>query len=256
MKDLSLPFHIWAIADLHLSFGVPNKSMEAFGDEWKNWTDTLKKNWIEKISPDDLVLIPGDISWAMHVKDAIPDLEWIDNLPGTKVMVRGNHDFWWASKSKASKILPPSIHIIQNDVFNFQGVSVAGARLWDTAEFNFFPFIDIKEGTPAKALTAYGGKSEKNEKVYARELGRLQLSLNELDQDALLKVCMTHYPPIGAELKDSKASKLLEAHTIDFCVFGHLHSLKKGISLFGKKNHICYLLSSCDYLKFQPIQLI
>ncbi len=252
MKKISLPFHIWAIADLHLSFGIPNKSMEVFGDEWKNWTEILKNNWITHISPDDLVLLPGDISWAMHVEDALVDLEWIDRLPGTKVMIRGNHDYWWASKSKVEKILPPSIHIIQNDAFNFQGVSIAGARLWDTAEFDFFPYIDIKEGTPAKALAAYEGKSEKNQKVFARELSRLQLSLNALDPNALLKICMTHYPPIGADLKDSTVSNLLEKHQIDLCVFGHLHSLKKGISLFGEKNSIPYILSSCDYLHSHP----
>lgn len=256
MKQPQLDFNIWALGDLHLSFGVPNKGMEVFGDEWKGWTDILESHWDQTIKDKDLVLLPGDISWATHLEDALPDLEWIDRLPGTKVMIRGNHDYWWSSKSKVLNILPPSLHIIQNDVFNFNGVSIGGARLWDTAEFHFNDYIVIKEGTPAKKLAAYEGNDEKNEKIYAKELIRLELSLKELDPDADLKLCMTHYPPISASLEDSKASHILEQYGVQSCIFGHLHSLKKGISLFGEKNGIHYALTSCDYLDFQPLKII
>lgn len=255
MNNPQLNFNIWALGDLHLSFGVPNKGMEVFGNEWEGWTEKLHKNWKESIKDQDLVLLPGDISWATHLEDALPDLEWIDNLPGTKVMIRGNHDYWWSSKSKVFGILPPSIHIIQNDVFNFNGVSIAGARLWDTAEFDFNDYIVIKEGTPAKKLSTYEGHDEKNEKIYAKELIRLELSLKELDPNAALKICMTHYPPINSSLDDSKASKILENYGIQYCVFGHLHSLKKGLSLFGKKNSLHYFLTSCDFLDFQPLKI-
>lgn len=255
MHHPHLDFNIWALGDLHLSFGVPNKGMEVFGEEWAGWTETLQRNWAGSIQDEDLVLIPGDISWATHLEDALPDLEWIDKLPGTKVMVRGNHDYWWSSKSKVLSILPPSLHIIQNDVFNFKGVSIGGARLWDTSEFDFNDYIVIKEGTPAKKLAAYEGHDEKNEKIYAKELIRLELSLKELDPDAHLKICMTHYPPISASLEDSKASRILEQYGIQNCVFGHLHSLKKGIPLFGEKNGVRYALTSCDFLDFQPLKI-
>ncbi|ADI37709.1 putative phosphoesterase [Waddlia chondrophila WSU 86-1044] len=255
MESQTMNFNIWAIGDLHLSFGVPNKGMEAFGETWSNWTERLKSNWISSIKPQDLVLLPGDISWATHLEDAIPDLEWIDKLPGTKVMIRGNHDYWWSSKSKVESILPSSLHIIQNNVFNFQGVAIAGARLWDTAEFNFNAFIDVKEGTPAKKLAAYEAEDEKNGKIYAKELIRLELSLKELRDHASHRLCMTHYPPLSASLADSRASRLLEKYGIQTCVFGHLHSLKKGVSLFGEKNGVNYALTSCDYLDFQPLKI-
>jgi len=256
MSKKNIDFNIWAIGDLHLSFGVPNKGMEAFGDEWTNWTDKLQQHWKSSIRPEDLVLLPGDISWATHLEDALPDLEWIDRLPGTKVMIRGNHDYWWSSKSKVLGILPSSLHIIQNDVFNYQGVSVAGARLWDSAEFNFNAFIDVKEGTPAKKLALYEGEDEKNAKIFAKELIRLELSLKELPDDAAHRICMTHYPPIGSDLEDSQASRILENYGVEICVFGHLHSLKKGLSLFGEKNAVTYALTSCDYLGFQPLKIL
>jgi uncharacterized protein len=257
MTEAPFSFHIWAIADLHLSFGIPGKEMDVFGDEWRDWTAKLQAHWVERIQPEDLVLLPGDISWATHLEDALPDLQWIDKLPGTKVMIKGNHDYWWSSKSKIAAILPPSLHIIQNDAFSFQGVSIAGARLWDTAEFNFNAYIDIKENTPAKKLTSYEGRNDTNKKIYHRELSRLELSLKEMDAQAPLKICMTHYPPIGAELEDSVASRLLEKYSVDICVFGHLHSLKNDARpLFGEKNGIHYHLTSCDYLNFQPLQLL
>ena len=100
-----LDFTIWAIGDLHLSFGVPNKGMEVFGNEWNGWTEKVKQNWTACIKPQDLVLLPGDISWATRLEDAVPDLEWIDKLPGTKVMIRGNHDYWWPGSKKKLKSL-------------------------------------------------------------------------------------------------------------------------------------------------------
>src|SRR5690349_8684871 len=105
---------IWALADLHLSFGVPDKEMDFFGDQWIGWTKKVESQWRDLVSPDDLVLIAGDISWATSLEDAIPDLKWIDQLPGTKVILRGNHDFWWTSLKKITEVMPKSIHIIQN----------------------------------------------------------------------------------------------------------------------------------------------
>ncbi len=97
---------VWALADLHLSFGVPGKSMDLFGDKWAGHPEKIRTHWLRLIAPDDLVLLPGDISWAMHTEDAQPDLDFIAALPGTKVMIRGNHDYWWNSLNKVEKILP------------------------------------------------------------------------------------------------------------------------------------------------------
>lgn len=249
-------YSVWAIADLHLSFGIKNKQMDVFGEEWTNWTKKIADSWKASVSEDDLVLIPGDISWAMHLEDAVPDLEWIDELPGTKVIIRGNHDYWWSSKSKVAKIVPPSVHFIQNDTFDWNDISIAGARLWDTPEFNFMDYTIIKENKQAKALTDFDADAEQKEKIFLRELGRLELSLQKLNPNAKHRIAMTHYPPIGADLQDTRASKLLEKYKIDICVFGHLHSLKPQSLPFGEKDGIQYHLTSCDYLDFNPLKIL
>ncbi len=244
---------IWAIGDLHLSFGVANKSMDIFGPQWEGHAATIEKNWRAVVHPEDLVLIPGDISWAMRLDDAIADLLWIDQLPGTKVMIKGNHDYWWDSISKITKVLPPSIHIVQNNAFHWKGVAISGARLWDSPEYNFNSLIEFKENPKAKNIKDPEEivQDVLSQKIFARELERLKLSLQCMDPKAILRVCMTHYPPISANLDASRASKLLEDFHVDHCVFGHLHSLSKNTpTLFGQKNGVTYHLTSCDFLEF------
>lgn len=246
---------IWAIADPHLSFGVANKSMEAFGPLWKDYTKKIEQAWKERVHPDDLVLIAGDISWALRLEDVIPDLQWIDSLPGIKVMIKGNHDLWWDSLSKLKKILPPSIHCIYNNSFTWKGVSIGGTRLWDTREYNFDPFIHFQENSNAKKNKTIPQEKDE-EKIFLRELERLKLSLKSLDPNASFRIAMTHYPPISADLKPSRTSLLLEEFNINVCAFGHLHSVKKDALPFGETRGIRYVLTSCDYLNFEPIRII
>jgi uncharacterized protein len=241
---------IWAIGDLHLAFGVPEKSMEAFGLAWKDYMRRLEENWKDVVGNDDLVLIPGDISWALKFEEALVDLKWIDALPGTKVIVKGNHDYWWPSNKKLSQALPPSIHFINNTVFNWNGVTIGGSRLWDTEEYSFNAFIEFQENPLTKPKEV---DKAQEQKIFERELQRLKLSLEKLDDTAHMRIAMTHYPPISADLQDSKASKILEEYRIDVCVFGHLHNVKKDRPLFGEKNNIQYLFTSADYLNFKPI---
>lgn len=228
--------------------------MDVFGPEWSNWTDKIAEAWKERVAPEDLVLIPGDISWAMTLDQVKLDLEWIDRLPGTKVMIRGNHDYWWSSKAKIQKILPPSLHIIQNDSFDFHQISVAGARLWDTEEYHFRDYVLMRprEGSTSKIKTE---EPDEDEKIFTRELSRLEMSLKTLNPQAQIKVAMTHYPPIGADLQDSHASTLLSRYDVSFCVFGHLHSMKEASLPFGTKEGVHYALTSCDYLHFCPLKL-
>lgn len=247
---------VWAIADLHLAFGVPNKSMDVFGEPWTNYTEKIKKNWLENIGPDDLVLIPGDISWAMKLEEARPDLEWIHQLPGTKVILRGNHDFWWTSIKQIEAILPPSIHLIQNNTCHWKDFSIAGARLWDTPEYRFNTFINYMENPRAKKLADEEDRSAEAEKIFQRELGRLELSLKEMAKKDTLRIAMTHYPPIGADLAPSQTSALLEKYKVKICAFGHLHNVRKGALPFGEKNGIRYCLTSADYLDFMPLKLM
>ena len=252
--------NVWAISDLHLSFGVPDKEMDVFGPEWQGYTDRLAVAWREQIKVNDLVLVAGDISWAMRLEEAVPDLEWIHDLPGHKVILKGNHDYWWTTFSKIEKAMPESIHILHNNALLFGDFAIGGSRLWDTPEYNFGEYIIYNENPTISKAKPEPELSEEEvqrilhnqEKIYDRELHRLKLSLTAMDQDAAKRVVMTHYPPINAELADSQVSRLLEAHNIDTCVFGHLHRVRRDKKMFGIKNNVKYVLTSCDYLDFVP----
>lgn len=248
---------IWALADLHLAISTPEKNMEAFGNPWNNYMERIKTNWEKQIREEDLILIPGDICWATKLSEAHADLHWIDALPGTKVILKGNHDYWWPSAKKLREALPPSIHFIYNNVFNWHGVSIGGARLWDTPEYRFDEIITEVKNPFKQAKTEQEKEREEalSPKLFERELNRLKISLSQLDKSARLRIAMTHYPPIGIELRDSRASKIFETYNVNISIFGHLHNIKKDLSLFGEKNGVLYLLTSADYLTFDPIML-
>ncbi len=249
---------IWAIGDLHLSFGVEGKEMDVFGPGWENHAERIKEHWTATVGRDDLVLLPGDISWAMRPEEAAADLAWIHKLPGTKVMIKGNHDYWWGSLKKISEILPPSIHIVQNNAFHWKEAAIGGARLWDTPEYSFGKFIDFRENPREKQApdAEAAVQEELNQKIFDREIERLKLSLKQLRPDAKIRIAMTHYPPIGADLERSRASQILEENGIQVCVFGHLHNIKSGCALFGEARGVRYLLTSSDYIRHQPIAVL
>lgn len=246
---------VYALADLHLAFGVPNKSMEVFGPAWANYAGKIEEAWRSQIQDNDLVLVAGDISWGMSLEEAKKDLDWIAALPGTKFMIRGNHDYWWGSLAKLQTILPSNIKLIQNNVLNWNGLSIGGARLWDTPEYGFSEVIDYKEN-PKEKKDKTAPSPEETEKIFTRELLRLEASLSQLDKNASKRIAMTHYPPISKELQPSRASRILEKHGVDICVFGHLHNVKEGALPFGKSNGVDYKLTSADYLDFKPLKLL
>jgi predicted phosphohydrolase len=245
---------IWAIADLHLSFGVPDKHMRVFGPQWENYTEKIEEAWRAAVSEEDLILIPGDISWAMRPQQAKPDLDWIGQLPGTKVFLKGNHDYWWTSLAKLAPFLPPSCHLIQNNSFTWKGASIAGTRLWDVPGLNFSSAIDYKSAECVKLVEK--DLSKESEIIYARELSRLETSLKSMNPKATVRIAMTHYPPVGPQLQETEASRLLEKYKIQICVFGHLHNVKPEVQLFGNLHGIDYFLTACDYLeRFRPIKI-
>ncbi|MGR3952261.1 MAG: metallophosphoesterase [Chlamydia sp.] len=248
---------IWAIGDLHLSFGIPNKSMELFGPLWREHPKRVEQHWDASIDNEDLVLIPGDISWAMKLEEAIPDLRWIDERPGTKVMIKGNHDHWWSSLSKVRKALPPSIHVIQNDAFIWQGqIAIGGARLWDSDEYHFYNWVEYVERENGINRAHHMQNSSPEDRViYQRELIRLEESLKKMPHN-LYKIAMTHYPPIGPNLNSSAASSLFSKYGVSQVVFGHLHSLKQELKnrpIFGMAQEMQYTLTSCDWIDSKPI---
>ena len=231
--------------------------MDVFGPNWKSHAEKIAANWKSTIHPDDLVLVPGDLSWAMKIDEVVPDLNWVHDLPGTKVMIKGNHDYWWGSLSKIAPVLPPSIHLIQNNAFHWKNVAVGGARLWDTPEYSFGSFIEFQENPRAKQADPEELVQEEfSEKIFNRELERLKMSLAKLDPTATIRIAMTHYPPIGADLVPSRASQILEQNQIQICVFGHLHNIKANTPLFGTARGVRYVLTSCDYIHFQPIAIL
>ncbi len=232
--------------------------MAVFGPSWEGYMDRIKRNWENLVALEDLVLLPGDISWASTIQEAHQDLAWIDQLPGTKVLLKGNHDYWWPSSTRLKEALPPSIHFIHNTVFNWGDISIGGSRLWDSSEYSFEQIIEMVEPPLRKKKHKKEDEIEedKRRQIFERELIRLDLSLSKLSPKAKIRIAMTHYPPISFDLKESLASKILEMHKVDICVFGHLHSVKTSLPIFGRKNQVLYTLVSSDYLKFIPLKVI
>lgn len=248
---------VFAIADLHLSAARP-KPMDVFGPTWTDHAERVRANWCETVGPEDIVLIAGDISWAMGLEEALPDLEWIAALPGEKVLVKGNHDYWWSGISKVRRAAPAGLHFLQNDSVVLGGFAATGTRLWDFPEIQW-PLppgaAEVGEAVKAKAAPARTAPTD-DEKIRARELERLRLGLARLP-DALLRVVMLHYPPVGAEAEPTTITRLLDEHDIDLCVFGHLHALGDGTRTgadctIGRTR---YVLTACDWLDCAPIHL-
>lgn len=224
----------FAISDLHLSF-TSNKPMDRFGDHWARHWEKIERSWRERISEEDLVLVPGDHSWALKLEHAGPDLEFIQNLPGHKVLVRGNHDYWWQSLGKVRKRFP-GLHFLQNDAIRIGQVALCGTRGWDLPGSNGF-------------------EDAEDEKIYRRELERLKLALEALDKDAAVRVALLHYPPLFPYRRESEFTQLLQAFKIDICVYGHLHRAGGHKPFQGLQNGVHYYLVSCDMIDFEPIEI-
>ncbi len=219
---------IFAISDLHLSVNNP-KPMDIFGPTWEGYVDKIFADWKEKVGEDDLVLMAGDFSWAMRLEDTAPDFEMLENLPGKKIIIRGNHDYWWKSISAVRAVLPKGFFAIQNDAMKFDDVIVCGTRLWTLPD-------------RTKPLTP------ENEKIYKRELIRLELTLQEakkLQTAGERIVCMLHYPPYTFREEDNEVTALLEKYGVWRVVYGHIHAFCRQ-NLVLDKNGIKYYLTSCD----------
>ncbi len=245
---------LFAIADLHLSFARP-KPMDVFGEAWADHAEQIRSAWCERVGADDLVLVAGDISWAMRLAGALPDLAWIDALPGRKVLIRGNHDYWWESIGKLRALPYESLYFLQYDVLRFGELAICGTRLWDLPEVSW---PQEYRAMPADVRQAARPSDAQNAKLVERELNRLELSLRRLPADARHRVAMLHYPPISDGGRGSRASRLLAEHGVELCVFGHLHSLGRmkrvgaDFSLDGTR----YVLVAGDHLAFRPMELM
>ena len=225
---------IWAIGDLHLP-GVDKKPMDIFGPHWKDHFERISEDWRAKVSPEDIVLIPGDISWAMQLADAMEDLRRIAALPGTILILRGNHDYWWSSLTQLRSGLPENMKALQNDAYDAGECVFCGTRGW--------------------TIPGAGSDAEQDLKIYRRETGRLELSLKaakSLAGDRPI-FAMMHYPPILPEFLSAGTSftRLLTEYGVTRCVYGHLHGQSTRKAFNGMYAGVRYDLTSCDALGFQ-----
>jgi predicted phosphohydrolase len=249
--------NIFAIGDLHLP-GDSEKRMDVFGDAWREHAVRVAADWDSAVASDDLVLLPGDLSWATKLEGARADLEWLESRPGRKILVKGNHDHWWGSIGKVRAALPPRCHAIQNDAWFDPptGVGVAGTRLWDVPGLALGDIIEMREFPDDLVRPKAPPDPEKTERLFRREIHRLEMSLAALPPAAGTRIAMLHYPPTNPALEPTRATELLERYRIDVCVFGHLHSVRDGVRFDGERNGVRYVLVSADFVDFRLVRIL
>lgn len=234
---------LFVIADLHLDIKTNEKSMEVFGQRWLGYVEKIRKNWIRVVGENDTVIIPGDISWGLSLDDAIEDLKFIDSLPGRKIIMKGNHDFWWSTVSKLEKAFKENnittFEILNNNAIEVENYILAGSRGW---------FTDKTMQNVTQGEVNY-------DKIINREIIRLRLSLEEAkklkaesDKEILV---FFHFPPIWSEFRCDGIIDLLKEYDIRRCFFGHIHGnySTNGIVLC---DNIRFQMISADFLEFLP----
>ena len=222
---------VYAIADLHLSFGV-NKPMDIFFG-WDNYVQKLEINWKKMVSEEDTVIIPGDISWGINYAEALPDLKWIDAMPGKKILLKGNHDLWWDTMGKNMRLKEENelntIEFLFNNSFAVENIAVCGTRSW---------FFDAEKSA--------------DKKVLLREVGRLQRSIDGAVESGKEPVVFLHYPPLSLLEECEEIIECLVKNGMKRCYYGHMHG-KAAIAAFnGEKYGIRFKLISADTLGFIP----
>ncbi|MCL2163697.1 MAG: metallophosphoesterase [Oscillospiraceae bacterium] len=232
---------VYAISDLHLSFGA-SKPMDVFGAEWIGYTEKIETEWRALVGVDDTVLLPGDISWAMYIDEALPDFKFLESLPGEKIISKGNHDYWWTTMRKMKEFLEGndlnSISFLYNDsIVVEESIGITAARGW------------VLPGSPD-----FG---EQDEKLYNREKIRLELSFKALKRysDVSKVILMLHYPPLYVDNQISGFTDIIDEHKPEVCIYGHLHGRHVENAFEGKRRGTEYRLVSSDCLKFKPLLL-
>ena len=231
---------IYIIGDLHLGFSV-DKPMDIFGNHWENHSEKIKQNWLNKVNNDDTVIIPGDFSWGIDLEEAKSDFEFLNNLPGKKFLLKGNHDYWWDTVTKMNKFLEKNdfknIYFLYNNSYLIENKIIVGSRWWTTINCN----------------------SKEDYKILKREYMRIENSI----KDGISKfgsdkeiIVFTHFPPFFKEEVNSEIdiNKLFEKYKIKKCYYGHLHGEAHKEAIEGEINGIEYKLVSSDYLDFDLIK--
>ncbi|AXU26328.1 TPA: metallophosphoesterase [Clostridioides difficile] len=226
---------LYAIGDLHFSTSV-NKPMNIFGSNWDGHEKKIIDNWKDVVKEEDMVLVLGDTSWGINLSEAKKDLDIISKLPGQKILIKGNHDYWWTTVTSLNKLYE-DMRFIQTNFYEYKDYAICGGRGWICPN-------DVKF-------------DETDEKVYKREEHRLRLSLESARKSGHSKIIViTHYPPTNDKLEESLFTKLFEEYNVEKVIYGHLHgkeSFKMGLK--GIRNGVEYTLASCDYTEFNLIKV-
>ena len=226
---------LYAIGDLHLCLGA-SKPMDVFGGNWVGYMDKLQHG-LSVIKPEDTTVLLGDLSWALDLSSAKADFDWINKIPGRKIILKGNHDYWWSTASKFYKFCQSNqfsnIWVLNNNHYVYDNVAICGTRGWF--------FEEERSG-------------EHDEKVFKRELLRLEASLRSAGN--LPKMVFLHYPPLYKGYICNDIIQLLREHNVQRCFYGHLHGPSHQLALEGLWNGIDYKLVSADKLNFMPYRII
>ncbi len=212
--------------------------MEIFGPVWHGHLEKITADWKNKVSDEDVVILAGDYSWAMKLEDVVPDFELLNGLPGTKIIIRGNHDFWWSSLARVRENLPEKTYALQNDAVKIGEYIFCGNRGWLIPQGKY--------------------DTEENRKLYAREVIRLELSLKaakKLQTNNEKIIFITHYPPFNNKIEPSEYTRMLEEYGVYKVVFAHLHGYINPKMFYNEINGIGYYLTSCDALKNTLVQI-
>jgi len=222
---------LYTIGDLHLSLGS-EKPMDIFGG-WENYVEKLLVNWNSKIKADDTVVLVGDLSWAVTLQQAEKDFSFVNSLPGKKIILKGNHDYWWTTKNKMEKFYVEkgfnTLNILHNNHYQYEKYGICGTRGW------------INETVV-----------ESDKKVLLREAGRLNTSIVSAKNQGLIPIVFLHYPPIYATNYNYEILEVLHNHDIKQCYYGHIHGKSCDYAINGERDGINYTLISSDYLQFSP----
>ncbi|MDR0889094.1 MAG: metallophosphoesterase [Oscillospiraceae bacterium] len=226
---------LYAIGDLHLSF-ANNKPMDVFGGAWVGYVDKLREA-LAVIAPSDTTLLLGDLSWAMDMAGAKEDFAFINAIPGRKIIIKGNHDYWWTTAAKFYSFCEENgfsdMYILHNNSYEYEDIAICGTRGWFFEE-------DAKAGSH-------------NDKVFKRELIRLETSLKAGGDRE--KYCILHYPPRYRGYECPEILALLKAYGVTLCCYGHLHGASHRLAIEGLHDGVDFRLCAADYTKFRPLRL-
>ena len=237
---------VYGISDLHFSFieqvdterlhlAKVSKPMDIFHSCWQAHYGQIWEHWQKSVKKEDTVLLAGDTSWAMRLEETVWDFDFLHQLPGQKVLIRGNHDYWWQGVQKINAFLPEDFHILQNNSIVVEGKAVCGTRGW--------------------VVPGSKGFGEEDNKIFQRELLRLEMALKDGAKTGLPLVAMLHYPPCNEKNEQSLFIELMADYGVERCIYGHLHEVRSDKILLEEAWGIRFSLLSCDYLRFAPIFL-